>query len=255
MSEEATTTRALGIAIGAIGPVTVAGALVGLRDQMQSTNVALVLVLVVVLAAVVGGWQAGVVGALLAAVSYDFFHARPYLSLTIASKDDIETAFLLVAVGVSVGILAGRAHAARLAARAGSLAIARVHRVAELVAGGRPSADVLLAAQTELTALLRLQSCHFEGLPFGEPLPRIERSGALAGAGEYFLSGDQFELPRGSVELSVLTRGQPVGRFVLASTPGRGISLEQRIVAIAIADQVGAAFVPTSSSAENDRGV
>lgn len=48
------------------------------------------------------------------------------------------------------------------------------------------------------------------------------------------------ELPPGGAELQVLSRGQPVGRFVLLPAPGGTLSLEQRVVAVALADQVGA---------------
>lgn len=49
-----------------------------------------------------------------------------------------------------------------------------------------------------------------------------------------------FELPSDGAELQVLSRGQPVGRFVLVPKPGTGFSLDQRVVAVALADQVGA---------------
>jgi hypothetical protein len=40
----------------------------------------------------------------------------------------------------------------------------------------------------------------------------------------------------------VLARGRPVGRFVLTPHPGVGVTLERRIVAVALADQVGGAL-------------
>ena len=97
--EEGKLARTMGMAIGAIGPIVVAGALVGVRDSVANADVALLLVLVVVLAAVTGGWQAGAVGRSSAALSFDFFHTKPYLSLTIDSRDDVETAPLLLLVG------------------------------------------------------------------------------------------------------------------------------------------------------------
>src|ERR1700742_1817915 len=112
-------TRLVGMAVGVLGPVLVAGALVGVRDEINNANVALVLVLVVVVAAVTGGWQAGAVAAVSSALSFDFFHTQPYLSLTIDSQDDVETAVLLLCVGVIVGLVAGRARVAVAAARRG----------------------------------------------------------------------------------------------------------------------------------------
>ena len=52
----------------------------------------------------------------------------------------------------------------------------------------------------------------------------------------------ELELPREGAELPVLARGQQIGRFVLEPNEGVGVSLEQRLVAVAIADQVGAAL-------------
>ena len=49
------------------------------------------------------------------------------------------------------------------------------------------------------------------------------------------------EFPSEGVALLVLNRGHDIGRFVLVPTPGEGASLEQRVVAVALADQVGAA--------------
>ena len=61
--QEGRLSQTMGMAIGAIGPIVVAGALVGVRDSVANADVGLLLVLVVVLAAVTGGWQAGAVGA------------------------------------------------------------------------------------------------------------------------------------------------------------------------------------------------
>ncbi|MET1002933.1 MAG: DUF4118 domain-containing protein [Acidimicrobiia bacterium] len=235
-------TRMFGMAIGVLGPVLVAAALVGVRDEVEGANLALILVLVVVLAAITGGWQAGAVAGVTSALAFDFFLTRPYLSLTIDSQDDVETAILLLIVGVSVGILAGRARVAVEAARRGSSEIERIHRVAELAAQGARSEDVLLEAQAQLSELLELKGCRFEAPPFGVPLARIERNGTVTGTSTRHYARGELELPREGVEMPVLARGQQIGRFVLDPAPGAGISLESRVVAVAIADQVGAAL-------------
>jgi len=51
-----------------------------------------------------------------------------------------------------------------------------------------------------------------------------------------------FELPAEGVELPVYNRGHQVGRYVLKPSSGVGVSLEQRVVALGLADQVGAAL-------------
>ena len=211
-------------------------------DSIANADVALLLVLVVVLAAVTGGWQAGAVGAVSAALSFDFFHTKPYLSLTINSRDDVETALLLLLVGISVGLLAGRARDARAAARSSSSEIDRIHRVAELAAHGASGEDVLFSAQEELRDLLELRECRFEAPPMFVALATVERNGTVTGTAVRHYAHGELELPREGAELPVLARGQQIGRFVLEPNEGVGVSLEQRLVAVAIADQVGAAL-------------
>ena len=57
-------------------------------------------------------------------------------------------------------------------------------------------------------------------------------------------------LPSSAVDLVVQARGQVLGRFVLTPTPGYPVSLHRRVVAVAIADQVGAALRPQLRSVE-----
>jgi hypothetical protein len=239
--------RDVGLAFAGVAPIVVGAGLVGVRNHVQNANVALLLVVVVVGAAAIGGRAAGAVSAVIAALSFDFFHTVPYLRLTIETTDDVETTVLLLVVGLSVGNLTARAMRARATAADRSLEIRRIYRVADLAARGEEWAQVLGAAQEELVALLRLRSCRFEAQPVHSGLPRLERSGQLDQKVWHFRDGG-FELPPDGVELPVYGRGQQLGRFVLEPSPGVGVSLEQRVVSLAIADQVGAALVvaPTS---------
>src|SRR5437588_9084498 len=102
-----------GSAVGGIGSIATAALLVAVRDQVATVNVALVLVLLVLLGAVIGGRRAGVVSAVVAAMSLDFFHTLPYNSLKIANSNDIQTTVLLLVVGVAVGEIAGRSDGIR----------------------------------------------------------------------------------------------------------------------------------------------
>ena len=238
--------------IGGIAPIAVAAALVALRDVLLNANVALILVVVVVGVAVVGGRDAGAVAAVASALSFDFFFTRPYLHLRIASSDDVETTLLLLAVGLIVGHVAASGRRARRAAKTTTGEIRRIHRVAELVARGEEPEEVILAAQAELAQLLRLRSCRFEAPPFDSPLPRFERSGVIP-MHVYHLRREGFELPAEGVELPVLGRGQLLGRFVLEPTPETGVSLEARVVAVAIADQVGAALATPGATQKGRR--
>ncbi len=231
----------MGLVLGGLAPIVVAGAMVSVRDVVAPTNVALTLVVVVVLVALVGGRSAGVVAALTAALAFDFFHTRPFLSLTIDSQDDIEASILLLVVGLSVGSIAARGRSARADVASARDEIRRVHRLAERTAAGESSSAVIALAQDELTDLLHLESCRFEAPPYSSALPVLDRAGSVDLRRHRF-QRDGFELPEGGLELPVLARGQKVGRFVLVPRPGIGVGLERRVVAVALADQVGGAL-------------
>ncbi|MFD0268198.1 DUF4118 domain-containing protein [Streptomyces sp. NPDC127106] len=89
-------------------PFAVALALVPFRTDLSATNAALVMVVSVVAVAAVGTRAAGAVAALSAAAWFDFFLTRPYQHFTIADRDDVETAVLLLVVGLIVSQLAVR---------------------------------------------------------------------------------------------------------------------------------------------------
>ena len=229
--------RDIGLVLGGLGPIAVASALVAVRGTVHNANVALVLVVVVVLAAAVGGRRAGILAASTAALSFNFFHTRPYLGLRIHSAADVETTLLLLAVGLIVGHLAaGSRQSHALAAQ-----IRRIHRVAEANARGDNAAAVTLVAEAELRDLLSLDACRFEAVPSLVVLPRLGATGGL-NVREHRFNPNGLELPAGGVELPVYGRGRQLGRFVLDPRPGVGVSREQRVAAVAIADHVGAAL-------------
>jgi hypothetical protein len=247
------TERIVGIAVGGLVPLIIAMAFVPLRDSIDSANMALLLVAAIVVTAVVGGREAGAAGAVVSTLSFDFFYTRPYGHLRIASRNDVETTLLLLLVGLIVGHVAARGRRARSSASAREGEIKRIQRVANLAARGEEAADVIMATQAELISLLELQDCRFEAPPFSSALQRLERSGALTGH-EFHLQDGGFELPAGGAELQVLGRGQVLGRFVLDPTRGVGVSLEQRVVAVALADQVGAVLAAPERGRENSHG-
>jgi hypothetical protein len=149
----------------------------------------------------------------------------------------------LLVVGLIVGTLTSQARKAQSSAELGRSEVLRIHRLAEKVAAGDAAPEVILAAQHELTELLGLREARFEAPPFTDAHPRLERTGTISGFKNRRVGrGGGFELPEGGVELSVLARGHQIGRFVLVPTPEVGVSLEERMVAVALADQVGAAI-------------
>ncbi|HEY0400060.1 MAG TPA: DUF4118 domain-containing protein [Acidimicrobiia bacterium] len=238
--------RGIDIALGGLAPIAVAAALVAVRGHVASVNVALVLGIIVVVAGAVGGRAAGMVAALTAAASYDFFHTRPYLSLLIHDVDDVEMTILLLVLGLVSGQLAWQTRVAARQRDGGRGGLDQIRRLADRVAHGNESADVIAAARDELSTLFDLVDCRFEAAPFQDrlDLPCLERNGVVARRRYRMQPGRELELevPVEGIALPVLSRGQIVGRFLLDFGPGAGATLEQRVVAIALADQVGASL-------------
>jgi Domain of unknown function (DUF4118) len=234
------------IALGGMAPIMVAAAMVAVRGHIANTNVALILAVVVVAAGANGGRVAGAIAGLTAAASFDFFHTRPYLSLLIHDGDDVEMTVLLLVLGLVAGRLAWKAGVAARQRDGGRGGLDQIRRLADKVAQGNQSVDVIITARTELIELFHLVDCQFEAAPFHDrlDLATLERNGVVAHR-RYRLQpgGDlEVELPAEGIALPVLSRGQIVGRFILDFGPDCGATLEQRIVAIALADQVGASL-------------
>ena len=233
--------RAVGLAVAALGPLLVSGILVSFRDDLAAANVVLVFAVVIVLAATVGTRVSGAMAAVVSAMSYDFFFTKPYQSLKISSSDDIQTTILLLVIGLLVAEIVTFSRQHRRASERRSDEIARLHRVAELVATDSDAEDVVLSVQAELIGLLSLRDCRFETPPFASELPQLERNGAIADDHRHWIAGE-YTLPMQGAQIPVLGRGKPFGRLVLVPDLSVGVSIEQRVVAVALADQLGAVF-------------
>lgn len=229
-----------GFAIAVLGPMAVASALLPLRGDLQPSNVALVLVLAVLVAATIGGRAGGAIAALVAAVSFDFLFTRPYYSFSINSGDDVQTVVLLLAVGLAVGEIVARSRQSRAIAGRRSREAEHLRHVAELSAGGESPGRLVTVVQSELIQILDLKSCRFERPPFPTSLPQLRHRGIRLETEPPDQIGlhDQLELP-------VRGGGHVLGRFVLTMpTDGTGLRLpaDSRAFAVALADQLGAAL-------------
>jgi hypothetical protein len=235
----------IGLALGGLGSIAVAIALVPLRDEIDNANLALILVLVVVLAAIIGGRWAAAVAAVVATMAFDFFLTKPFVSMRIDSSDDIETVLLLLVVGLVVGEVAARGRASRRERERAADAIARVQRVADQVATGAPIEAIAESVKYEVTGLLQLHDCWLELAPYHWPLPTLERAGTLP-ATEHRFMANGFTLPKDGVQLPVLEAGHEVARLVLIGDAEHAVTLDERVLAVALADQLGAAFASAS---------
>ena len=230
-----------GAAVGSLSSLFAAALLVGVRGQVANANVALILVVCVLLGAVTGGRAAGVVAAMVAAASFDFFHTRPYNSLKMTDGNDIITTLLLLVVGLAVGEIAVRWRHVWTVRDDERRQLRRLDRITGLLSHGEQTDDLALAITAELIETLGLRECYFERRPYLGSFARMERTGT-ATTGVHWYTRDGFELPRDGAELPVEGGGEALGRFVLVPTAGIGVSSGRRLIAIALADQLGAAL-------------
>ena len=228
---------AVGAAIGVFGALVVAALLVPFRDRLPNADMALALVVPVLLAAVFGGRLAGGITAVVAALTFDFVFTKPYLSLRIASKDDVATFVVLLIVALVSAEVGIRSRRGGAAARESREEIERLVRVAELSARGADVDDVVMSARAELIGLFGLHECVYQAERSGPELPRLGNRGALEGS-PMVLWGE-FLLPTGGVEVPVMGRGRELGRLVLYAGEATRAPLEKRLVAVAIADELG----------------
>ena len=106
----------LGIALGAATVVVASAALLPVRTHVTRATPALVLVLGVVVAGVVGGSIAAMVVALLAAAAYNLVFIPPYWTLKVNVADDWVALAVFVVVALAMGLLvAGQAERRRAA--------------------------------------------------------------------------------------------------------------------------------------------
>jgi K+-sensing histidine kinase KdpD len=223
-------------------PLAAGAALVPLRDQLEGTNVALLLVVVVVAVASFGHRPSAVLSALSAAAAFNLFHTAPHYSLRIDSADDVQTTALLLVVGVAVGEVALRARRAQASAVQGRRDLASLHGLGKLVAEGEDADYVLMATASELMHLLNLQDCRFEAdREDAEPLPLVERDGTIRW-GPTTWESDRWGLPGSGVAIPVWARGRRRGRFVMLGQVGLGIEAAQLARASGLVDQAGAAL-------------
>lgn len=223
-----------------MAPPAVVAVLVPLRAHVLNANLALVLVLVVLGAAVVGGRTVGVLSALSAALSYDVLLTQPYGSFTIERGDDVETVVLLGAIGLIAGELVERARRGEAAAIARRQALDRVERRTELAAGGeRPGRLITLSAE-ELTALLGLEACRYVPEPPPDDLP-VFTHGAIRVPGI-----PRRDAPPNAAALPVRAHGRDLGHFLLVfPTPSAYVAtpVDAKHEATALADQLGMALL------------
>lgn len=229
-------------------PPAVAAGLVPFRTNFANPAAALVLVVVVVAVAANGDRISGVTASIFSSLWFDFFLTRPYERFSISSRPDIETAVTLLCVGLAVSELAVRNRRHERRAREGDDYVELLHSLGELLATGAPPEEVIGLARSALIELLRLRACRYEAGAMDPAVTTIGHDGEVM-LGRLRWGVQRMGLPGAQLQLPVESVGRTVGYFLLAPTPGVPVSLQRRLVAVSVADQVGAALDPERASA------
>jgi K+-sensing histidine kinase KdpD len=146
---------AIGAAVAA--PLAAAVILLPWRGSWSNTNVALLLVVVVAVAAI-GNRAAGALAALGAAAWFDFYFTVPYQRFTIRSSADVTTFILLLAVGVTVSQLAARARRLKVITITDAGYLARIHQSAALTQSAASAQAVVDHVRQQLIDVLGLRT-------------------------------------------------------------------------------------------------
>ncbi len=230
------------IPLAVVLPLAACALLALFRDDFANTNAALLLVLVVVAIAAAGRRLPGWVAAASAAVWFDFFLTVPYNRLTIDNRNDVETMVLLLLVGGGVTELCVWGQRQREFALRQAGYLDGIRSAAEAVATTESSPSVLVEKiGTQLATLLGLERVRFDyntGLDF----PRLLHDGSVV-RGHSAWDVERNGLPTDrEIELLVESGGGFRGRFLLTATDASRPSRTERLVAVSLADQVGAAL-------------
>ena len=221
-----------------VAPLGAAAILLPFRASWSNTNVALLLVVVIVGVSAIGNRVAGALAAVWAAAWFDFFFTLPYYRFTIRRSADVTTAVLLLLTGLAVSQLAARARRLKVVTITDAGYLAQIHETASMGNSARSPDAVVDHVKAQLTGLLDLEASRFEyGSLLGHP-PRLETDGTVM-VGHARRDVEQFGLPAEEIELRTFGNGQYYGRFMLKPKPGSKPSLQARLVAVTLADQAG----------------
>jgi K+-sensing histidine kinase KdpD len=232
----------LALVAGVVLPLAVAAGAIPVRDTIGNTNVALVLMAVVVVVAASGHRLAAIAAAISAAVWFDFFATEPYYSFTLnRHKDWVSVALLLVA-GVIVSEVAIWGRRQRSHAERSLTEVAALRSIAEMAATGEDPTIVHVTAAFWLRELLPASDCRYESAEQHEPSPIITADGTV-NVGDIRWTPESMGLPGPEVALPVRRDNNIVGYFMITPRPGEKVTQDRLFTAAAIADQVGAVHV------------
>ncbi len=229
----------------AVLPLMTCAILSTFRDSVTAAIAVLILVLGVVAAAATGDRLSGLLAALSGAVWFDFFLTAPYETFAISDPDNIEATVLFLLIGAAVTEIAlwGNRQRAGAARRFGYLE--GVLGAARIVSeGDTPTSTLVEVVGHQITDVLGADDCRFiAGSVLDGHIALLDHDGVITRDG-HDVDVDRVGLPYNEQIALPVRRGRRVlGHFVVtAATRLAYPSIEQRQVAVLLADQVAAAL-------------
>jgi K+-sensing histidine kinase KdpD len=234
------------LTLSILAPLAVCALCATVRDQVSSSVAALLLVLCVVVAAASGRRLAAFVAAVSSGVFFDLFLTKPYGSLAIKDRADIEVTILLVIIGavVTEAVLWGLRQQARAARRSGYLDGAL--RAAEAAARGDLSRDALLRlVADQIRDVLAVPACRYVAGPVRDDLFAVLEHDGSVTRGDRVLDVEKSGLPVEEETVLVV----PGGHFVITAASSLVFpTLEQRRVAVLLGDLTGSERSPITGT-------
>ncbi|GAA1915728.1 hypothetical protein GCM10009815_08460 [Nocardioides marmoribigeumensis] len=146
--------RLQGLALACLLPLAVAAVLFPLRDRLSLVSDALLLLLTVVAAALVGGLLPGLVAGVVATALLNYLFTPPFHTLRVASADNVVSLVVFAAAAALVSWGLGEVERRRSATiRAATLQAATDVRTALLAAAGHDLRTPLAAAKAAVSGL------------------------------------------------------------------------------------------------------
>lgn len=232
----------LKIVVAFLIPLGLSALWVPIRTRLPNADLALILVLAVLAVGAAGRRLAVLSAAVSAAFWFDFFDTRPFEHPSIQRTPDLVTTLVLVLVAIVGGELAIRIVRNRSHARSEAARLNSISGAASLLASGEELALVVEAVGGELKSLLGLRAWSFEVSAPDHTRARLRRNGEVVIPTEGRL--EPGATPWGSVEMPVWGHRHVFGQFVMEFAPDAAMPRRDDLVAaVALADQVGAAFM------------
>jgi len=222
-------------------PFALALALVPFRGTFANAAAALTFLAVITAIAILGSRLCGVLAIMSSAIWFDYYLTRPYDRLTISHRPDLETAICIVVVGLCVNELAAANRRWFRRASQESDYVRTMHEMAVIVRGDFSVDQVTEFTRHCLSQVLMLRECTFEPVSSDLPFARIVADGTVVHVGLQWPT-KELGLPGPHAEILAQWRGATYGRFVLTPTPGQSVSLDRRVVAVALATLAAGAF-------------